>query len=168
MKKILIFVISFTVLLSTAIFATPGDSTDPIVVLSYLNQRIDNLINSYNLDSLDGTLKSINADIEDLKDSQTSGGNNTAVGSNEFAIVEIKAGQKIICKSGTELILRQGTAYVIGSELGGLSDVTKAYDIKDGKPVTANHFLLVPRSDGRGVTTDDMALFMVRGVYEVK
>ena len=166
MKKVLILVIVFAVLLTTAIFAAPGDSTDPIIVLSYLNQRIDNLINSYNLDKLDGSLTSIKSDIQDLKDSQTSGGNNTS--SNEFAIEEIKAGQKIICQSGTELILRQGTALVIGSDLGGISDVTKGADIKDGKPVIANHFMLVPRSDGRGVTTDDMALFMVRGVYEVK
>jgi hypothetical protein len=167
LRKILILVVVFTALLTTAIFASPGDSTDPIVVLSYLEQRLNNLVNSYKLDTIDSSIDSLQAKIDDLEDSVASGGNNSP-SSNEFAIVEIKAGQKIICESGTELILRQGTAFVIGSDLGGISDVTKGSDIKDGKPIIANHFMLVPRSDGRGVTTADSALFMVRGAHEVK
>lgn len=168
MKKTLILVLIFTILLSTVIFAAPGDTTDPIVVLSYLNQRLTSLVNDYKLD----TIKNMQAKIDSLESKLSSGNGGTSggtanSGSNEFAIVKINAGEKIIAQSGTELILRGGEAYIIGSDLGGITDVTAGYDFTSDMKVRDNHYLIIPRSDGRGVYTKDYALFMVRGAYEV-
>lgn len=165
MKKTLIFALIFTILLSTVIFAAPGDTSDPIVVLSYLNQRLTSLINDYKLD----TIKSMQAKIDSLESKLSSGNGGTSSdnSSREFAIVKINAGEKIIAKSGTELILRGGEAYVIGSDLGGITDVTAGYDFTSEMKVRDNHYMIIPRSDGRGVYTKDYALFMVRGAYEV-
>lgn len=162
MKKILIFVIVLLIILSSSIFAEPGDSKDPIVLLSYLEDRLANFANTYKLDSI----KAIQTKISDLESKLSSGSGETS-NSNEFDIVQIKDGEKIIAESGTELILRSGEALVIGSELGGISDVTEGVDIPADKKIKANHFLLVPRSDGRGVYTNSSALFMVRGAYKV-
>lgn len=160
MKKTALFVIVFTILLSTVIFAAPGDSNDPIVVLSYLNQRISSLVSEYKLDKISSALDKINA----MDDQQPA---STDSGSRAFEIVKINAGEKLIAESGTELILRGGEAYIIGSELGGITDVTAGYDFTDNMKVKDNHLLIVPRSDGRGVYTKDNALFMVRGAYKV-
>lgn len=162
MKKILILVIVIAVLLTTVIFAAPGDSSDPIVVLSYLNQRLDKLINDYKLDTIESMQAKINS-LEEKKPS-TDGG---TTDSKAFEIVQINAGEKLIAESGTELILRGGEAFIIGSDLGGITDVTAGYDFTSDMKVRDNHYLIIPRSDGRGVYTNDYALFMVRGAYKV-
>lgn len=159
MKKTALFVIVFAILLSTAIFAAPGDSNDPIVVLSYLNQRLSSLISEYKLDKISTALDKINS-MEEQPSS-------TESGSRAFEIVKINSGEKLIAESGTELILRGGEAYIIGSELGGITDVTAGYDFTNNMKVKDNHLLIIPRSDGRGVYTKDSALFMVRGAYKI-
>jgi hypothetical protein len=162
LKKILIFVIVIAFLLSTVILAAPGDSSDPIVVLSYLNQRITSLISEYGLD----TISTLNTQIKDLqeKTNSTSGQSTTTT---SLEIVEIHTNEKLIAEEGTELILRGGEAFIIASELGGLTNVTKGKDFVKDMSVPANNLLIVPRSDGRGVYTNDYAIFMVRGTYKV-
>lgn len=158
LRKIIILIVVIALSLTTAILAAPGDSSDPIVVLSYLNQRISNLINDYKLDTL-------NDKISQLEDEINNSGNST--GGQSLEIVEIFSGEKIICREGTELILRGGEAIIIGSDLGGISDVTMGKDLVSTMAVPANHLLIVPRNDGRGVYTNNYAIFMVRGGYEV-
>lgn len=155
MKKILILILVFALAFSVVIFAAPGDSSDPIVVLSYLNERISALIKEYKLDEISNLLKKV--------DNLPSAGGSTST----LEVVEIKAGEKLIGGAGTELILRGGKAFVIGSELGGISDVTVGKDFVSGMEFVANHLMIVPRGDGRGAYTNDYAIFMVRGTYEI-
>lgn len=166
MKKILVFIIILSILLSSNIIAEPGDSKDPIVLLSYLESRLANFANTYKLESIK-TLQSKVETLEKEISSSNSGGQQGNSTSNEFSIVQIDNGEKIIADSGTEIILRSGKAFVIGSDLGGISDVTEGKDIPNNGEIKSNHFLLVPRSDGRGVYTNTSALFMVRGSFEV-
>ncbi len=163
MKKILIISLILIFAFTTVIFASPGDTNDPIVVLSYLNDRLTSLIKEYNL-----------ADIKDLKEqvSKLSGNssgtpNSSENTSSDLVVVEINAGERIIAGAGAELILRGGKATVVGSELGGLTNVTMGKDFVSGMEVVPNNLLIVPRDDGRGVYTDSHAIFMVRGTYEV-
>ena len=151
MKKIIIFTLVLALAFTAVIYAAPGDSNDPIVVLSYLNDRIKALVNDYKLD-----------EIEKLLASGGTGGSSAAL-----EVVEIKTGEKLIAGAGTELILRGGKAFVIGSELGGISNVTAGKDFVSGMEFVANHLMIVPRDDGRGAYTNDYAIFMVRGAYEI-
>ena len=151
MKKIIIFTLVLVLAFTAVIYAAPGDSNDPIVVLSYLNDRIKALVNDYKLD-----------EIEKLLASGGTGGSSAAL-----EVVEIKTGEKLIAGAGTELILRGGKAFVIGSELGGISNVTAGKDFVSGMEFVANHLMIVPRDDGRGAYTNDYAIFMVRGAYEI-
>lgn len=162
MKKILVFVIVIALLLSTVILASPGDSSDPIVVLSYLNQRLNNLISEYKLD----TISNLSTQVENLQAEIKSGGGQSTSTPN-LEIVEIHTNEKLIAEEGTELILRGGEAFVIASELGGLTNITKGKDFVKDMSVPANNLLIVPRSDGRGVYTNDYAILMVRGKYEI-
>ncbi len=162
MKKILVFVIVIALLLSAVTSAAPGDSSDPIVVLSYLNQRLTNLISEYKLD----TISTLSTQVKDLQEKLKSAGGQSTSAPN-LEIVEIHENEKLIAEEGTELILRGGEAFIIASELGGLTNVTKGKDFVADMSVPANNLLIVPRSDGRGVYTNNYAIFMVRGKYEV-
>lgn len=161
LKKVLIIAVILTFALTSAIFAAPGDTNDPIVVLSYLNDRLEDLIEKYSLEDME----EIKTQINELSDSSKSSGSTNA--SADLVVVEIKTGEKIICGAGTELILRGGEAKIIGSELGGLTNVTLGKDFVSGMAAVPNNLLIVPRDDGRGVYTDSYAIFMVRGSYEV-
>ena len=86
----------------------------------------------------------------------------------KFTVVEVPAGKSVICSAGTEIILRMGTCSVIGTQKGGVSDVTMGYDLADGIVVQGNHLLIVPLDDGRGIRTSTNCIFMIKGSYEVK
>ncbi|HBC29753.1 MAG TPA: hypothetical protein DC024_00700 [Clostridiales bacterium] len=157
MKKIIIFTLILAIAFTAVIYAAPGDTNDPIVVLSYLNDRIKALISDYKLDEMENLQKKV--------DGLASGG--TGSSSAALEVVEIHAGEKLIAGAGTELILRGGKAFVIGSEMGGISNVTAGKDFVSGMEFVANHLMIVPRNDGRGAYTNDYAIFMVRGAYEI-
>ncbi|WP_312702099.1 hypothetical protein [Sedimentibacter sp.] len=164
MKKILMFTVVLLLILTPAIFAAAGDSSDPIVVLSYLNDRINSLIKDYGLEDI----KTIKEKVDKLGTDSPSTGTETGTGTtSSLVVVEIKDGEKLIGGAGTELILRGGKATIVGSELGGLADVTIGKDFVSGMEAVPNHLMIVPRDDGRGVYADTYAVFMVRGTYEV-
>ena len=87
----------------------------------------------------------------------------------QYDVVTLKEGQTLMAEKGAELILRMGTATVIASQKGGLSDVTSGVDIADGGQMPSNHLLIVPLGDGRGVkATAAEVLVMVRGGYTMQ
>ena len=59
------------------------------------------------------------------------------------------------------------SAVVIDSVSGGLCDVTAGKDQK-GENAPANHLLLVPRDDGRGIQAVSGTIVMVRGTYTLE
>lgn len=133
---------------STVVFSEPGSDTDPLVTQSYVIKAVDQ----------------IKIYIDD-KISNISGGTST---SNELVIVNVKKGEYLIGKAGTELILRGGKAKVVGAALGGLSDVTKGDELNHDQALSHNHLLIIPRNDERGIYATEDAIFMVKGAYEVK
>ncbi len=125
--------ILFFALAATA--AGPGTDSDPLISKSY----IDTVVYPY----ID---KSV-----------------AAAGGSALEVVNVSAGDSIICGAGAELILRSGSAEAITSRSGGLCDTTAGLDIKEGSPVAANHLLIIPRDDGRGARAVTDCVFMVRG-----
>lgn len=86
----------------------------------------------------------------------------------KFNLVEVPANKSVICESGTEIILRMGTCSVIGTQKGGVSDVTMGFDLPDKTIVQGNHLLIVPVADGRGVRTTSDCIFMIKGSYTIQ
>lgn len=127
---------------------TPGSAEDPLVTLSLVEQKLSQL-KFY----VDERLKSV------PKEQQ---------GGTALEVVELKPGEKLIGQSGTEIILRAGDAVTIASSLGGLADVTGAKDLQHNDVVPANHLLIVPRDDQRGVSAKSNVVLMVRGGYTVQ
>lgn len=149
-----IIIVSFILVLAigSIAFSEPGTETDPLITLSYLNTKIQ--------------------EVKDYVDTKISG-ISTGGGTTEEAhlvVVELSEGQKLIGQAGAEIILRGGKATAITSPQGGLADVTAGVDIKSGEDIPANHLLIIARSDGRGVlaTSESTVYLMVRGSYSVE
>ena len=85
-----------------------------------------------------------------------------------FAVVQMKAGQKIVGQEGTEIIVRSGEATAIDNGENGISDLTDGKDLRTGQTAPLNHLLLVPREDGRGILAGTDGYLMIRGGYTVK
>lgn len=149
------FIVVLTVAtISQMVYAStkePGSKDDPIVTLSYLELKLDQLKDYIDQKSFSSTLPQPNNPIE----------------SPTFQVVELKSGQRLIAGAGTEVILRSGEALAIISPSGGLSDVTGAKDIKQDEKIPANHLLIIPRDDGRGVYAQADSFFLVRGSYTI-
>lgn len=137
-------------LASSMAFSEPGSEKDPLVTLSYVNDKIENL-KDY-IDVKIGNLSQGSASLEGLE------------------IVELKSGQKLIAKAGTEIIIRGGKSTAYGVKVDkGLADVTKGVDIDNEKdPLPFNHLLIIPRDDGRGAYAHSDSVFMVKGAYEIE
>ena len=84
----------------------------------------------------------------------------------DYTVVYGTKGQSVV--GSCEIILRSGTAEALCPGANGISDLTAGADLPGGTAVSANHLLLVPRNDGRGITvTSADAYVMVRGTYMV-
>ena len=134
-----------------AINKEPGSTDDPLVTLSFVEQRVEQL--KFYIDQK----------IAALAPSTGGGG-----GDAQLVVVELKPGQKLIAGQGTEIILRGGKALVIDNPLGGLANVTAARDLRMNEVVPPNHLLIVPRDDGRGVKAENDVVLIVRGSYRVE
>ncbi|TJX68940.1 hypothetical protein E8P77_01740 [Soehngenia saccharolytica] len=127
--------------------ASAGSESDPLITLSYLEQRI--------------------SEVKRYVDDKTSSSNNSNL--NKLEVIELKNGQKLIGREGTEIILRSGKATAKVSDLGGISDVTDGVDLKEGESIPKNHQLIIPRDDGRGlIIIQDSTFVLVRGEYIIE
>lgn len=131
-----------------AVFANGGSEKDPLITMSYMNQKIEQL--KYYVDSkVDGG--------ETLENKQSSA----------WEVVKLAKGQSIVGESSTEFILRSGKGTAIASASGGLCDVTIGKDLSKGVNIEKNHLLIVPRSDGRGILASSEIYIMVKGNYQI-
>lgn len=80
-----------------------------------------------------------------------------------FRVVTVPAGQAIIGEGGTEIVLRGGKATAIVTEQGGLLNVTRGVDMKQGEEIAPNNLIVIPRSDGRGFKAETDLVLMVKG-----
>lgn len=174
MKKVIIFILILSIILCIPLHANPGDKDDPIIVLSYLNERIKQIISQFKLESIEtvnndlielkNAYKENKLDIENLKDKSQSSTQTT----NNLEIVSLTEGQKLIAGAGSEIILRSGKATAIAAENSGLSDITQGIDIKQNENIQKNHMIIIPRDDGRGILCVESAILMIRGTYTIE
>ena len=163
--------------ISVAAAGTAGSSSDPLVTLSYLNEKflpelmtkVDEKL-AARTDTASKELRAqVDADIKQLEEkygSQTSGeGAGTA---DSFAVVTMTNGQVLYGAIGCEVMLRVGTASVVSPSSPGLIDSTGGTTLDNGAGLTKNHLYMMTISD-RGVkATAATTKLLVRGTYEVK
>ena len=136
------------------VIASPGDSNDPLITLSYINDTLIPQLKEY-------------VDSKTASGSTPSQSGSTVTGSSGYTLVSVKAKHKIIGAEGTEFVLRMGSGTIVATSNGGVADLTDGVDLTDGMPVPANHSLLSPKDDKRGFHMDTDGLVLIKGTYTV-
>lgn len=152
----------------------PGTIDDPLVTKSYVDEKLEEILNKAGKN--DNNVKNDETELDyeqiylelnkyiDGKLQEVSNVNDI----NKYQVVEVETGQKLICSDSTEVILRSGTAKIIGNNSGdGISDITIGVDLSDGVTAPKNHLLIIPRDDGRGLDAETKCFVMVKGVHDV-
>ena len=163
--RIVVFIAGLILACAAAltVFAESGgysNEHDPLVTLSYVEKLRSELF-----DELSQKLQAL---IENLR-AQT-----PDKASDPYTVVSLTAGQRLMALDSCEVILRSGSAsVVVTDEVNrsmniGLSDATAGTELLHGTAVPNNHYIIIPRGDGRGMlVSSDIAYFMVRGEYQI-
>lgn len=86
-----------------------------------------------------------------------------------WQVVKVDPGIRVLASDTGEVILRSGTARVIGNEHNeGISDLTAGTEIKNGELISKDHHLLIPRGDGRGIVTETVCYIIYKGLYHMQ
>ncbi len=136
--------------------AEPGSADDPLITLSDVEDVLIPQLKSY-----------VDSSVENIPTS--SGPQNVTVeGGAYFNIVNVSKGQTIIGDKSCQMILRMGSGKIVATQKGGIADVTLGYDLSNGVDAPANHLLIVPVDDGRGIKMTSNGIIMICGSYSVK
>jgi len=84
-----------------------------------------------------------------------------------FEAVFVPAGHILIAEAGAEIIVRSGNAVAVSGP-DGMVNITSGVDITNGTVIPHNNLLLVPRSDGRGMSFTSDSWLMIKGGYEIR
>lgn len=157
-KKSLLSFLAVVFMLTLFVSADSSYSTadDPLVSLSYVNNVLKPQIISEVLNEVKSLYPNVGTQ-------------------STYTLVEIKKGGRIEAAGCCEIIMTYGTssAFVTSSDnmyAGvGLNDLTVGKRLLDGDLVMTDHYIVIPKGDGRGVSvTSDSAYFLVRGEYNIK
>ena len=150
---------------------------DPLVSLSYVNEVLKPAILQEAKESLRAELEqSILASVsEQLKNSMETQTVPTDPPAVTYEIVHLTKGDVFWARGSCEVLMTAGSASVritdpVNLENGiGLNDLTGSCRLLNGQAVPCDHYLIIPRADGRGfVVTSGDAYIMVRGDYSVE
>lgn len=171
-----VIILASFVILGSADGAIPGSESDPIVTLSFVEKKIDQI--KYYIDSTmeglknevmkySGSMEEYQALI-DKKDAEIQALKNKVDSALTFKVVEMKKGQVLLAGEGSEIIIRSGKATAVYGKNGGLSDITAAKDLQNGEAIVSNHMLIASREDGRGVKAEGDVFLIIKGGYTLK
>ena len=140
--------------------AAAGDSDDPLVTLSYLNDTFLGDI----LEQVDQKIAARNSQIVQQLGGQGTAGSATAA---TFTVVTLSSGQVLTGDIGCEVMLRVGSASCVAPSTPGMIDTTTAGTLNNGGALVQNHLYMMT-IEGRGVqATAATTKLLVRGSYTV-
>ena len=154
---------------STPAHAQPGTASDPLVTQRYVDERIAELQAQITALQNQGGITTPGGNISLDERDAIIADVLQAVQSSQvvpFSAISVPRGSVLIADAGTEIILRSGSATVIAGP-NGLVDVTAGRDIGNRQPVSRNHLLLVPATDGRGLYFTADAWIMIKGGFTI-
>ncbi len=165
MKNLKKSVLIFILMLAMLTFGVSADETyssqnDPLVSLSYVNDVLGPQIMAQVLEKIESQYVKI-SDLTDMS-------------SGEYQLITLAKGDTLMCKGVCEIVLLSGNATTVitaasNIEAGqGLIDVTDGTVVTNGALLKANHKIIIPKSDGRGIiVTGDSVSLLVRGAYTI-
>ena len=170
---------ALTVLTASVMAATVGSSDDPLVTLSYLNEKflpqvmesVDKKIASRNetvSKELSAQIKSDAAAFEKKYGSAVSSAGASSGTVDSFTVVTMAKGQTLYGDIGCEVMLRVGGASCVANSSPGLVNETGGSVIGGGSALEKNNLYMMTVTE-RGVqATADNTKVLVRGTYSVQ
>lgn len=158
---LIIQVILIVALVPICVFATAGGIDDPLVSKSYVDDKLNQLMD---------IIKNM-GESNSNENSETDNTDNTVGEVSEpliYTPVFVEVGKTILGHEGTEIILRSGIGSVVTVGADGITNLTKGIDLVEGENVEKNNLLIIPREDGRGIKVTSSAWFLVKGGYTIK
>ena len=156
---------TFLVLLTVLTFGVTADQVyttkdDPLVSLSYVNDVLGPQI-------MQQVLAKIDAEYIKISDiGSTAGGS--------YALLTLAKGETLMASTCCEVVVLSGTATTVVTSAAnlsagnGISDLTVGTVLINGKTLPTNHYLVIPKPDGRGFTVSSTeAVILIRGEYNV-
>lgn len=152
---------------AVAVDAYDGTS-DPVISLSYLKQYIQTMVDPQ-LQSMQQQIAAMEAELEVLRNADPSTDTETPT-MEQYTVLHVMQGTVVNASAACDIMLRAGEALAVvpATAQGNLSDYTAGCEITHGQPIPADHMILIPRGDGRGVlVTSAEAYIMIRGEYTI-
>lgn len=155
---ILAFVLVAVVFAGVGAYAasTLGTQSDPLVTLSYVNERLYPQL-------VEKISEEADRAAEEVRQSVAQSGGST----DTYSVVSLSSGQKLIGQVGCEILLRIGSAAVSAADAPGLVDMTDASSLNNGSALKQNHLYMVTIG-GNGIKATSAVKVIVRGDYSIQ
>ena len=164
-KKLVITVVIVAILalglgtgIGIAAAGTAGSADDPLITLSYLNDKFKVEL----LKDIDALVKTRGDEIT-AKINETNGGMVDAP-ADAFKVVVLGGGQKLMLNEGSELLVREGTAMIIGD---ALSNATKGDTAAAGSAALINNMYIAAAANCGVQAAGGNVKLLVRGEYTI-
>ncbi|MCL2217637.1 MAG: hypothetical protein FWB91_11550 [Defluviitaleaceae bacterium] len=185
-----VLLVSAAAYLYMPIMAQPGDANDPLVTRRYVDDRISQLEDEIAVlrhlltgippgGTLPGTggatpgaglgaadMDALFAEVMLYFELMYGEMLRAAAGVTPFDALHVPAGTTMVFERGAEFILRTGQGRVVAGP-NGIVDATAGRDVGNGEELSRNHLMMVPATDGRGVTFTTDVWIMIRGGYQI-
>lgn len=158
-------------LMGVALAAAQGTQSDPLVTLSYLNDKatpsilsqVDIKISQREAELKKSLQQVADGYVEEVKNAGGGGSGTSAV----YQVVTLHQGQKLLAGTACEMLLRSGSAVCVSDSAPGLVDMTAGGTLAPGGALAANHLYLAT-IEGRGIKASSAVTLMVRGNYSIQ
>ncbi|UOO37386.1 hypothetical protein IZU99_09010 [Oscillospiraceae bacterium CM] len=172
-KKILIalgVIVAVVLISGVSILAATnlGTSSDPLVTLSYLTNKLRPQIMSDVSANISAAEVSMSSSLDTKLDAFEADINARVSGSGQtgFTVVTLSKDQTVTCAAGAEVMLRVGTASAAGGS-PALVDTTAGSTLVAGDALTANHLYMVTIQSSGLKATGASVKILIRGTYTV-
>ena len=172
-----LLLVSATVLtLTVAATGGAGTSSDPLVTLSYLNEKflpqvlsdVDKKTASREKELSQKLTEQVKSETKAFEQKYGASAGSTGGTAQSFTVVTLNKGQILYMGVGCEAMLRTGSGVCVASGNPGLVDETSGTALAGGEALAKNH-LYMATVDSRGVQAGaNGTKLLVRGGYSVQ
>mgnify|MGYP007059903222 FL=1 len=172
-----LLLVSATVLtLTVAATGGAGTSSDPLVTLSYLNEKflpqvlsdVDKKTASREKELSQKLTEQVKSETKAFEQKYSASGGSSGGTASSFTVVTLSKGQTLSMGVGCEAMLRTGSGVCVATSNPGLVDETSGASIAGGEALIKNH-LYMATLEGHGVQAGaNSTKLLVRGSYSVQ
>ena len=176
-RLVRLLLVSATVLtLTVAATGGAGTSSDPLVTLSYLNEKflpqvlsdVDKKTASREKELSQKLTEQVKSETKAFEQKYGASGGSSGGTAQSFTVVTLSKGQTLSMGVGCEAMLRTGSGVCVAASTPGLIDETSGTALAGGLALQQNH-LYMATVDSRGVQASaNSTKLLVRGNYSVQ